>query len=257
MPNRTTPEFWTDDVTLNSLTRDAELFFRKVQALLVDEHRFSIVPTPQRPENLRAKLYYLRRGVTTKDVARWLDENYRAGTILVRDSERGWYGEIPESLRYKAEDFAKGATRVGPREMKPIAQGQLPLGPVGLVSHAAKTPMPSRSYEYDNGNDNESARVRAEVTRSLSRVKDSGRFAASEDDVDDEVWIDLCRVLPARELVSNGAAWRKRIATSRRAIAEGVSEFLALGPEQKAGVSNPAAWLVAKYQQLGGQTVAA
>jgi|LakMenEpi03Aug12_release.lakeMendotaPanAssembly.Ray.scaffolds.fasta_scaffold566416_1 hypothetical protein len=162
MPNRTQPEFWNHDVAINSLSRDAELLFRKLDLFRQDDHRFPIIPSPQMPSNLHAALYYLRKGVRLTDVARWLDEIQKAGAIVVRDSERGWYGEIVERLRYNAEDFAKGASRCGPRKarIEQAEQANLPLPPMSVLRPAQTQAEKSKPYDYEyvNDNDPESAR---------------------------------------------------------------------------------------------------
>lgn len=236
MPNRTTPEFWKDDVTLNSLTRDAELLFRKIQHICEDTHRFPLIPSPQQPRNLWSALYYLREGVRISDVARWLDEIQKAGAIVVRDSERGWYGEIVERLRYRAEDFAKGVPRYGPRVEKLTEQAQLPLGPVSVLRPVPTPMVQSKPNEYDsgNGNDHESAAAlkpsaaKESKTRALSSDKDSGRFARDEGDSNDELWQDLVRTAGMAEMTRNGAMWMQRIRLCRMAVLEAVADVKSL-----------------------------
>lgn len=250
MPNRTTPEFWKDDLRLNSLSRDAELLFRKLHHLVEDNHRFLITPSPQQPKNIWASLYYLREGVRLTDVARWLDEIQKAGAILVKDSDRGWYGEIVENLRYRAEDYAKGAPRYGPRLEKPADQEHLPLGPMGLVKPAPMPAKKSKPYEseYDNGNGNDSAPPPKE-TRALSSGKESPeRFARGNEDCRDEVWKDLCKAVGLSEMTKNGALWLTRIKLARRAVAMSCADYLALGPDQRAAVTNRGAWMTSRFE---------
>lgn len=167
MPNRTQPEFWNHDVAINSLSRDAELLFRKLDLFRQDDHRFPIIPSPQMPSNLHAALYYLRKGVRLTDVARWLDEIQKAGAIVVRDSERGWYGEIVERLRYNAEDFAKGASRCGPRKarIQQAEQANLPLPPMSVLRPAQTQAEKSKPYDYEYGTDHDPNQRPAEARR--------------------------------------------------------------------------------------------
>ncbi len=152
-----------------------------------DEHRFPIGPSPTEPKLLRASLFPLE-DVRLTDVARWLDELQKAGAIAVRNSERGWYGETAEQLRYRAEDFAKGAPRYGPRLEKPADQPLLPLGPVSVIRSVPVTPARSKPYDSDYGNGDVNDSTRAAVAsdgESRNRALSSGdgpeRFARDPD----------------------------------------------------------------------------
>lgn len=251
MPNRTTPEFWNHDVSLNRLTRDAELFFRKLDLLRDDSHRFPIIPSPQQPRNLWSALYYLREGVRLTDVARWLDEIQKAGAIAVRDSERGWYGEIAEHLRYQAEDFAKGVPRYGPRLEKPPEQHQLPLGPVSLLKPVPVTKPKSIPYDYDsgNGNDHDSARVlpmKAVPVESGNRALSSGegnsRFARSPEvlmksPLGRRLFTFLGMVQTAEECSRSGAEWERILVEEAEALEQLLDQAERMRAELPTGIA--------------------
>lgn len=170
MPNRTTPEFWKDDENLNQLPTSARLLFYLLQHVIDDTHRFKIGPEPQKPKLLHAALYALAPSQRVTDTARDLLRLKDAGVISVRDSERGWYGEIAEHMRYRSEDFAKGAPRYGPRQAAVISQPQLPLGPVEVLPAARMKGPKSKPYGYGNDIDPDSNRG----NRELSRGEESG-----------------------------------------------------------------------------------
>lgn len=212
MPNRTIPELWKNDLTLNSLSSKAELLFRKIYHVICDDHRFEIGPSPTRPLVLHAELFALRPSQRLTDTTHQLHELQMAGVILVRDSERGWYGEIIERLRYRAEDYAKGAARHGPRTKKPPEQAEMPLGPMGVVKPARVSPPTSKPYESESGNGTVHESACREVTRAQSRGGDSekraaGDFSATRTEFADPLWVRLWDEAGADEMFGNGAAW--------------------------------------------------
>lgn len=173
MPNRIIPEFWLYDPHLNALKRDAQLFFFRL-ALAVDDHwRCFVGPSLHEPHYLRSTLYPVNPEVRYTDVSRWLREVQSSGAILVRDSDRGWYVEIPERLRYRKDDYREGQPKFGPRKTvhETPAQAQLPLGPVGL----SQPPSLARATTYPHVNPTSTEKL--EGSRSRSRKEDEDESA--------------------------------------------------------------------------------
>lgn len=247
MPNRTFPEFWRHDPQLCALKRDTRLFFFYL-ALSVDDYwRCGVGPSPQEPEFLRSTCYPLNRDVRTADVARWLHELKQAGAILVSDSERGWYVEIVESLRYRRDDYKEGQPKYGPRHQRPPAQKELPnLGPVAL----GPPPTQVKRIRVDHGHAHESppATPPPPQTRVLSHGEDSARFARWIEDIPhDDAWRDLCEAVGSTEMHRSGAAWKLRFETHRGSVVRALEDFTVQSPADRAAIANVGAYLNQRF----------
>lgn len=258
MPNRTIPEFWKDDLTLNTLPKPARLLFYLIHHVIEDTHRFPIGPSPEKPLLLHARLYALDPSQRHTATARELAQLMLAGVVLVRDSERGWYGEIAEHMRYRAEDFTKGAPRYGPRRAEPAAQPELRLGPMGVLQ-PAPVPVPkSKPYDYGIGNDNDSRPGKpAAVNRAQSRGDGESRFAREVSDLSsDALGARLQRFLGLSQMVEeslqSGAWWQSIIEKQpdvlRNLLDEGERVASSAGGELRSG-STKAKWLTKRLHE--------
>lgn len=254
MPNRIIPEHWIYDVELSKLQRDAQLFFFRLAISVDDYWRCFVGPSPQEPLYLRSTLYPLNPEVRVADVARWLHACEQAGAILTRDSERGWFVEVSERMRYRREDYAERQPKFGPRLPTPPAQQELPLGPVPLKS----PPLPRKGQKDASrfkGVGGESVDVVETESRASARKdsgavarKESDRFARDEESVDDPLWGDLCRTVGLLEMSSNGAAWERRLKLNRNALRTALMDWNAKTPQERnEGGGNAAAYIVAAF----------
>jgi hypothetical protein len=170
---------------------------------------------------------------------------------LQNDSERGWYGEIAERLWYRAEDFAKGAPRLGPRQAKPIVQPELKLGVIGECQPVPKPAMKSKPYESGNGYDHESAgagapggiRAQSRGGEEDSEKRAKGTFAMPRDAVDDVLWHRLWDACGAEEMRACGSAWMRRFSLERETVQTVLSDL----DNSREAIVNRAAWLHAAY----------
>lgn len=131
-------------------------------------------------------------------------------------------------------------------------QGQLPFGPSGPVPRPPN-PKPPRRRRPVNGGRSDSDEIKQDESppadpgnRAQERGKDSGRFARTEHDHDEDDWRDLCRAVGALEMRLSGALWESRWRTQRATLRLLVQDWLAKTPAQRAeGGGNAGAWLTA------------
>lgn len=248
MPNRILPEFWKYDPALCALRRDTRLFFFHLGLSVDDYWRCAIGPSPQEPSFLRSTCLPCDQDVRLADVTRYLHELKVAGAIVVGDSERGWYVEIVERLRYRREDHREGQPRYGPRLQKPAEQPPLPGG---LLSVAAP---PTQVNRRRNRNKVESESAPGAGNRAVCREKESsdttapGLHARWIDALPgDDLWRTLCETLGRSEMTARGALWIMRLETSRTALAHALEDLRVKPPTDRATIQNPAAYVTQRF----------
>lgn len=255
MPSRTIPEFWKDDLNLNSLSWPARWLFYALHHRIDDEHGFAIGVSPEQPTVVKGDLFRTPPNdrISIRDISRWLLEIEVAACIIIKNSDRGWFGKIHERLWYRASDFQKGQPRYGPLiAAAPISQGQLPLGPIGRVPPARKKSEKtnkSKRYVYDNDNDNDSPAPSAAAlprrgpvgTRALSSGEDSAGPAAktSAHSREDEALDRLTPIVGMAEMVRNRGLWITYYREDSVALAEATGEAEL---KRRAGVTPRKTW---------------
>ena len=257
MPNRTLPEPLKMEPRLLAASRHARLFFFHLWLTVDDYRRAPLGPSPASPTVLRAMCHPAEPEIRIPDVARWLQELQAAGAIVMRDSDRGWYVEIAESLWYRREDYAERQPKYGPRLEQTPTQATLPLGPVNKVPdvlQCSHIPTQALRVEFGSGNANESRGREESAIRKPGGGKDSakaqaGKFAAGEHSKgDDPVWVDFCTwmgdgQMVCEELWNNGARYLALLRERRREFVEAMAE--ASLAERTEKIRNRGAWFIA------------
>jgi hypothetical protein len=177
------PEFLKWDDVFCRLSWQAQwLFFRLV--LAVDDYRRCAVgPGPGQPVVLKSMCFPASAEVRITDVARWLQELQSAGAVAVRNSDRGWYVEVSERLWYRREDAAEGQPKYGPRHerTKPAVQGELPMGPVGVVqSGPGRTGLSASASECLPRNDVPTQRQTCTESKTKAKPNESAPAPSAE-----------------------------------------------------------------------------
>lgn len=244
MPNRILPEYWKYDPALCALRRDTRLFFFLLGLSVDDYWRCAVGPSPQEPSFLRSTCYPCDQDVRLADVARYLHELKVAGAIVVGDSERGWYVEIVERLRYRREDHREGQPKFGPRLQKPAEQPPLPGG---LLSVA---PPPAQVKRMRRRNKIESESAPGADNRAMDRgdEADSSQHARWIDALpDDDLWRDCCELLGRPEMHARGALWLLRLGAHRGALARALEDVRVKTPGERAEIHNIPAYVTQRY----------
>lgn len=253
MPNHILPELLVRDAVVCAMTRDAQFMLFKISVMCDDHHRLAVGTSPQRPDVLRATLYPCNPEIRIPTVIAWLEENQAAGTVLIADSERGWYVEVAERFRYRREDYKEGQPKYGPRIPMPPQQAELPYGlpgvkaPRGRPKKIAATQVNQSRVEGEDIA--ESARARegdSGTRRAVARGESPEKFARGEDFVDDPLWGDVLRAIGLQESTENGALWAARLREHRLALAMAYAQLRDAGD----AVQNKAAWLTTAFERI-------
>jgi hypothetical protein len=264
-----TPSSWLTDSRLNALSDDAELLFRRLAACTDKNWRFPFDPTALEHSVRTAAFSPQRRfrAWSPDRIRRGLNELTAAGMLTrLFQGDRHWL-EVAVSYRYvKGRDpFAIDDQPTQP-ELPEMAPGLFAL-PTPANPGGTKPPAPPsverggipRRTESDQSRANEShARPTStpepsSSNRALSRGNDSenrsnGKFARDDGEFPgDSAWADFCRLM-CHELVSNGALWAKRWRENRSACFEGLQDYLAKPPEERAAI-NPGAYITAAFER--------
>jgi len=269
MPNRTLPEPLKLEPRLLACSRQARLFFFHLWLTVDDYRRAPLGPSPASPTVLRAMCHPAEPEIRIPDVARWLHELQASGAIVMRDSDRGWYVEIAESLWYRREDYAEKQPKYGPRLEHTPTQATLPLGPVNKVPEdlpCKYNPIQALRVESGSGNANESRPREDSAIRKPGGGKDSakrsaGRFSAGEHSkADDPVWVDFCGwmadgALTCEELWMNGARYLALLRDRRREFVDALAEGQLAGRTVK--ITNKGAWFLAVMGRNGAREASA
>lgn len=270
MPNHTLPEHLTYAPELLwipaggkphgvRVTKAARILFFQIWMQMDNHHRLDIGPSPENPVVLRSKCHPAEPDIRIPDVARSLEELRQSGAVAIRDSDRGWYVEIAERLRYRREDYKEGQPKYGPRHAPIPTQGTLPLcaapAPPRMLKDVEPPDVPRApvgkqedrlSFDSGHGHDPDSARGRAGKNRATGRGEgigkkaaashEPGRFARDEWQMPgDEHWGTLCRLMPL-EMVERGAHWVKlwrEKPDARRAIIVAMLDWLSKTPDER------------------------
>lgn len=254
MPNRIIPESWILDErfeTAEITARGSETFFRRLQSVIDDYGRYSANLTA-----LKSAVFPLRKNVRDSDIARWLDALSLAGLLVVRDSSRGRYVEVADGVLYeKVTKDAPKRPKFGPLPEMPAKQEEMRLfTPVGGKPKADAVPAQAgkvHAIEYGSG----SRSLSSQENRATGREGDSGRFARTENDLDDDRWMVFSRAAGLIEMTANGALWLRRWKTAASTLFEAAQDWLSKTPEQREqGGGNFGKYATAAYERAQRRT---
>lgn len=252
MPSRDficTPSEWTDDPTLNGLTDDAELLFRRLASCTDGKWRFPIDPSHE-AHSIRTAVFRPQRRFRAWNpdrVHRSLTELTQAG-MLIRHchDDRHWLEVAPRWRYEKGRDPITGEST----SLPPIAP-ELPLGDAATPPRPGGRNGKRKESESKKSKADESPPSAPPGTRAKVREEDSHspeRFARGPDAFPgDDLWCDLCETLGDEEMQAKGAIWETRFRTNRGAIARCLEDYKVKTTDARGQIGNIGAYLTQRY----------
>ena len=118
MPSRIIREGWLESEPINSLSKDAEIFFLRLCLKADDFGRFHANPVL-----LKSNLYPLKEAIRSTDIPRWLAECEKAGLVRCYEHSGKRYLEIP---KFGQRTRAESSKFPEPSEGKILPAGDCP-----------------------------------------------------------------------------------------------------------------------------------